>query len=261
MCTLIIGLDVVEPGSVALAANRDEDPARPSAGPALLLDAPPVVGGRDLRSGGTWLALRARRAAVAILNRRPRADDAPPAGAPRSRGLLALAVAAAPPVADAAADAALRALGAHPHAPCTVVWASPDGGWALAHEPPAAPVLRPLAPGWHVVTHADLDDRAEPRTAMLLDDLAGWAPRTPDALEAGLWARLRLHGDGAARPPVCIHDGPMPTVSASVVWLARGGARYLHVQGRPCEGAPADHSHLLADEPPAPDGGAHGGSR
>ena len=65
MCTLLLGLDTVARGSVILAANRDEDPARPSAPPGLLRERPRVAGGPDGLTGGTWLAGRGPRAAVA----------------------------------------------------------------------------------------------------------------------------------------------------------------------------------------------------
>ena len=59
MCTLIIGRDVPSPGQILIAANRDEDPARPSEPPRVLREIPRLVGGRDLVAGGTWLAVRA----------------------------------------------------------------------------------------------------------------------------------------------------------------------------------------------------------
>ena len=102
MCTLIIGRDVVAPGTLALAANRDEDPRRPSDPPRVLLAAPRVVGGRDRVAGGSWLVVRDGRAVVAILNR----GGVPAVSGVRSRGLLALDVAAA---VGAAGGQALRA--------------------------------------------------------------------------------------------------------------------------------------------------------
>ena len=52
---------------------------------------------------------------------------------------------------------------------------------------------------------------------------------------------LRLHD----APPVCLHEGRMVTVSSSIVWLAADEARYLHVEGRPCERPFVDHTDLL----------------
>src|SRR5437899_8120748 len=108
MCTLIIGRmgrmgrDLPTAGHVLLAANRDEDPARPSEPPQLLLDHPRIVGGRDAVAGGTWLALRVgsdrgtaaeREPAAVMLLNRPPLSGRPPGR--RSRGRLVLDVASA----------------------------------------------------------------------------------------------------------------------------------------------------------------------
>src|SRR5438552_19011942 len=99
MCTLIFGMDMLGPGTLVVGANRDENPARPSEPPHVLSVDPHVIGGRDLVSRGTWLAIRDGVAVVALLNRRE------PLGSPgdgragelRSRGLLALDTAMAAP--------------------------------------------------------------------------------------------------------------------------------------------------------------------
>lgn len=278
VCTLIIGRDVVGTGSIVLAANRDEDPGRPTDAPGVLNDSPRLVGGRDRRAGGTWLALREDRAVVAILNRRDHSGEtAPPAPGRRSRGALVLDVAAAveppglravggrtgvsrtavapgrPGLADAALRRAVTALRDASFGPCTLVFATPEAGWLMALESAGAPRFEPLAAGWHVVTHADLDDPDEPRTAWLVRALADFAPRSVAEAEERLMELLRSHGDPAAAvPAVCLHGGRMPTVSASCVWLAAGEARYRHAEGRPCEHPFVDHSHLLQ---PRPSGG------
>jgi len=271
MCTLIIGRDVVAPGTVLLAANRDEDPARPSDPPGVLSGSPLLVGGRDRRAGGTWLAVRESRAVVAILNRRDRSGEpAPPAPDHRSRGSLVLDVAAAgegdrtgnattadalePLHATAGAGLsraallrAIAALSAARYAPCTLVFAAPEASWVMALESDAAPRFEALAAGWHVLTHADLDDPTEPRTAWLVRELAGFTPASLDEAERRVDQLLRSHGDPTAGvPPVCLHRGRMVTVSSSSVWLAPGEARYRHAEGRPCEHAFVDLSHLLS---------------
>jgi hypothetical protein len=264
MCTLILGFGVVGSAAggipagatgVIVAANRDEDPARPSEPPGTLRGDPPLAGGRDTRAGGTWLAVRGREAVVALLNRRPGLDP-PPAGglARRSRGLLVLDVAAAPGGAEGslvgALDAATGALERHAYDPFTLVLAAPAACAVLRWDGRHA-VARAVESGWHVVTHAEFDDPDEPRAAWLLADLAGWRPATADEAAAGLLDRLALHGEPGGAPPVCLHDGRMRTVSTSVVWLSARDARYLHVEGRPCEHPPLDHTQLLAGPPPA----------
>lgn len=254
MCTLVIGRDLPAKGVVWLAANRDEDPRRPTDPPGVLREAPRLAGGRDRAAGGTWLALRERRAAVAVLNRRPAPGlpPAPPGGdAPRSRGLLALDVAAVEAGSDgpealaaAALEAAQRALVLDRYAPFTLLFASPAACWVLGQPGPGPARVVQLEPGWHVLTHSDLDDRDEPRTASLLRELAGWQGRDDAGIEAGLAALMRRHGGDA--PAVCIHDGPMPTVSSSLIRLSSSEARYAHAEGRPCETEYRDRSELLA---------------
>jgi hypothetical protein len=270
VCTLILGLDVVAPDSLILAANRDEDPARPSDPPAVLGESPRVAGGRDRAAGGTWLAVRGRRAVIAMLNRR----GVYPAGEPppRSRGLLALDVAAvedgpaaAPSSSGAERDEGLRAgalsraLGALSrarYAPFSLVCATPGAGWILAHDGRNPPRALPVPAGWHMLTHTDLDDPGEPRAAWLLGELSGWRPASVAAAAERLAALLATHGTAAeaprdARPAVCIHQGRAVTVSSAMVWLARDEARYRHLEGRPCERPWTDYSHLLAGAPPA----------
>jgi uncharacterized protein with NRDE domain len=249
MCTLIIGRDVLGAGGILLGANRDEDPARPSDPPGILVERPVVVGGRDRVAGGTWLAVRDGQAAVAILNRH---DSRPSGDARRSRGLLALDVASARPEshgssADAlgqAARAALEdALARGRYAAFTLVFAAPEVCWVASSET-RGEEPEPIRAGWHVLTHGDLDDASEPRTVHLLRSLRDFRPGTLARAEARLMELLRSHaGDG--KPAVCIHAGRMQTVSSSLLWLDRNGARYLHAEGRPCETDFVDQGALL----------------
>lgn len=254
MCTLILGRDVVAPNSVLIAANRDEDPARPSDRPGVLLDHPRLVGGGDRVAGGTWLAVREGRAVVALLNRRDRTGGpAPPAPDRRSRGMLTLDVAGTDETdPEVGAQHAIRKAR---YAPFTLVFGSPEACWLMVHDgdpqPQVTPAVR-IPRGWHVLTHADLDDPGEPRTAWLMRELSGFAPRSLAQAEQRLDDLLRAHGDAAAGiPPVCLHAGRMVTVSTSSVWLAPGEARYRHAEGRPCEHPLADYSHLLRTGAPA----------
>jgi len=254
VCTLILGRDVVAPNTVLLGANRDEDPARPSDPPAVLREAPRVVGGRDRVAGGTWLAIREARAAVAILNRRDRGDgSAANALDRRSRGLLALEVAATSqaPARDTHALALARSA---PYAPFSLVFASPDASWILVNDGTGPPRAHEISSGWHVITHEDLDDPNEPRTRALRERLADFRPRTTAEAETRIAELLRSHGEPAGEyehelPPVCLHEGRMVTVSSALVWLAHDQARYLHAEGRPGETPYRDVSFLLGDAP------------
>src|SRR5207253_8524742 len=142
---------------------------------AVLVERPRVVGGRDLVSGGTWLAVREGEFVSALMNRRPAPGDTRDPTRVRSRGLLCLDVAAADG-ADSHLDAALRLVRRDSFAPCTLVGVGLDGeAWALeagADEPR----VHAIAPGSHVTTHQDVDDVAEPRTRWILEDIAETRP-------------------------------------------------------------------------------------
>src|SRR5207245_9874035 len=122
---------------------------------------------------------------VAMLNRR---DAGPPVPTRRSRGLLALEVAAGPEAAAGARPAidwALRALGRDDYAPFSLVVAEPGSCWLLAHAAAQAPRGPSIGPGWHVLTHTELDDPREPRAARLRRELSGWVPGALDEAPPG----------------------------------------------------------------------------
>ncbi len=259
MCTVIIGLQILGPHTVVLGANRDESPDRPSAGPGVLIEHPRVVGGRDLLSGGTWLAVREARFISALMNRRPLAGASVDPASFRSRGLLCLDVARArvPLHAPAAIDpgtgeahpprldAALRMLAADRYAHCTLLGVDTEGAWAIHSGHGASPEVASIDAGWHVITHQDLDDRAEPRTARLLERLEGARPASVEAAFTLLGDLLRGHGENGD-PPVCLHRDRFPTVSSSLLALgAIDRPRYLHAAGPPCVTPYEDFSTLL----------------
>jgi len=94
VCLAVFRFDPADEWPFLLTSIRDEDLARPAAPPGQWWPQshPGVVGGRDLRAGGTWLAVDpARRAVAAVFT--PGGVATGPAGT-RSRGelpLLALA--------------------------------------------------------------------------------------------------------------------------------------------------------------------------
>jgi uncharacterized protein with NRDE domain len=84
MCLIVIGVGIAPQFPLLVAANRDEQHARPAAPAAWWPDAPHVLGGRDLAAGGTWLAMDRRGRFAAVTNVR---DAARPTGV-KSRGSL-----------------------------------------------------------------------------------------------------------------------------------------------------------------------------
>jgi uncharacterized protein with NRDE domain len=82
MCLIVVGLGATARYPFLVAANRDEQHARPTA--AATWWSQPVLGGRDLAAGGTWLAVDALGRFAAVTNIR---DTQRPPGL-RSRGAL-----------------------------------------------------------------------------------------------------------------------------------------------------------------------------
>src|SRR5512140_965663 len=169
MCTIAILIGVADTPLV-LAANRDELYARPTRSPAVI--APGIVGGIDLISGGTWLAVRRDGRFVAVTNQR--ALDPPPLGL-RSRGLAVreLAEAADP-------DAYVAALDPRSYASMNLVWGDAAGvTLAYCRQATGERTLERLAPGIHVLCNDRLGAPGFPRCDRLkaaIDDALAASP-------------------------------------------------------------------------------------
>ena len=70
MCLILFSLDQHPRFPLIIAANRDENYARPSAPLGFWRDAPDVVAGRDLEAGGTWLGITRQGRWAALTNYR-----------------------------------------------------------------------------------------------------------------------------------------------------------------------------------------------
>src|SRR5690242_13718677 len=89
MCTIAFLVEVIPGAPIVVAANRDELYERPTRSPERL--GPGLVGGVDVLSGGTWLAVHSAGRFAAVTNQRALAT--PPPGV-RSRGLAVKELAA-----------------------------------------------------------------------------------------------------------------------------------------------------------------------
>jgi uncharacterized protein with NRDE domain len=85
MCLVLLALDFHPRYSLVIAANRDEFYDRATAPAAFWADAPAVLGGRDLKAGGTWLGIDRRGRFAAVTNYRQGEREG---ATPRSRGHL-----------------------------------------------------------------------------------------------------------------------------------------------------------------------------
>lgn len=167
MCTVVI--DVAEAAGSRLLAVRDEDPERPwdSLGEWWPDTHPGVIGIRDRRAGGAWLAvdLQARRLAV-LLNRADVGDL--PAERTVSRGVLALeAVSGRPPAAPL------------PMHGFNLLEVTPDAARVWSWD---GVELRetPVPHGVHMIAHDDLDDPATARIERWLPEFRAQPARGDD---------------------------------------------------------------------------------
>ena len=258
MCTLIALIDVVPEHPIVLAANRDERYDRPARAPVVL--GPGLVGGLDLRSGGSWLAVAADGRFAAITNQREPAQPA----APRSRGELVRTLA------GCADRAAMRAYvdGLDPtqYASGNLLFGDPSGA-EVAYVRRTGSVERVALPaGVHVLTNDRLGSPDFPKAdhaAARLAPLVGqpW-PVVAEALPAILadHAVPPLERMPTLRPelPVpaelarvlqalCIHTPRYGTRSATLAAIAAEGVRALRwADGPPCTAPFVDASALLA---------------
>jgi uncharacterized protein with NRDE domain len=84
MCLIAIAIHASPRYPIVIAANRDEFYDRPTRPLHIWDDDPNIAGGRDLRAGGTWLAVTRDGRFAAVTNIRD--NDGPPNA--RSRGAL-----------------------------------------------------------------------------------------------------------------------------------------------------------------------------
>lgn len=85
MCLILLAWRAHPSYRLVVAANRDEEHARPTSNANFWPDAPEILAGRDLRSGGTWSGVTRSGRFAAVTNFRDPADRATRA---TSRGAL-----------------------------------------------------------------------------------------------------------------------------------------------------------------------------
>ena len=86
MCLLLLAVQSHPVYKLIIAANRDEFYERPTAPAAFWKDAPGILGGIDLRAGGTWFGITKKGRIAAITNYRDPASLKP--HAPSRGGLV-----------------------------------------------------------------------------------------------------------------------------------------------------------------------------
>jgi uncharacterized protein with NRDE domain len=136
--------------ALRVAANRDEFHDRPAAPAAAWADAPGVFGGRDLKSGGSWLAVSTRNRFAAVTNVRRMIPPDP--RAPTRGALVADFVRG-----DMGAARFAAALGPRAGAYSGFNLLLYDGAELLYVDNHPEFECAPVAPGVHVVSNDQLD--------------------------------------------------------------------------------------------------------
>ncbi len=238
MCLLALFFRVAEDAAVVVGANREESYARGGEPPRLVEGPTRFVAGLDLTAGGTWLGVNEHGLLVALTNRPKSRVPA----RPRSRGLLARDLLGCPS-AGAAVDLATRELGRDLYAGCNVLCADADR--AVVVQASDWLRVRPLPPGLHLLTNADVNDGSDRRLARASDWLRQWHyPAAQACIRALRQLCSCTERDGL---DVCFRDADRGTVSSSLIALRKELSRslYLHAQGPPDRTPYADCSSLL----------------
>lgn len=207
MCVVALAWAASPRWHLVVAGNRDEFHARAASPLGRWEDAPGIIAGRDLVSGGGWIGVSdaGRFAVVTNVAGFPRGGDAP------SRGAL---------VADFLRDGRVPTPQAMPAFGGFSLMSIGERAEFRSNQP--EPVLHRLSPGVHGISNGPLDP-PWPRTRTLTGALSGWidGAEPVDALLA------LLADETPAVPgerPVFIRDPVYGTRCSTVVTVAADGA-------------------------------------
>ena len=202
MCLLVVAWQAHERYRLIVAANRDEFHERPAAPLARWPDPDTLLAGKDLRAGGTWLAIDRTRRFGVVTNFRERQRPAPDAP---SRGNLV------PGYLRQAEGAGAHLLGLEPRASTysgfNLLLADGHSLWYACNR--AEPFSRLLAPGVHGLSNEFLDT-PWPKLQRVRRRFEAWlADRRTDSAE--LFAML-------ADPTRAGSDADLPHTGLSLEW-------------------------------------------
>ncbi|HEX7817284.1 NRDE family protein [Dyella sp.] len=171
MCLIAFAWNAHPRWRLVLAGNRDEFHARPSAALARWEDRP-LIAGRDLEAGGTWLGVTDDGRCSVVTNVRDPRD--PQQG--RSRGLLALDYLGG--AATAAEHAIHLITEASSYRPFNLLTFDDERAFFLGNRP--ASRMQAIEAGVHGLSNADFNT-PWPKTRQLMQRLQAWLDAdTPD---------------------------------------------------------------------------------
>lgn len=213
MCVLALAWRADPDHPLVLIGNRDERHDRASAPLGWWPDRPDLLGGRDLVSGGSWLAVSGSGRLAVVTNRY---GFGPPDPMRRSRGGL---------VTDWLERGVIAEGGADAYNAFNLIVVSPRGARFATNRPEAREAS--LAPGLHTLSNDSLDT-PWPKSEQLRAALSAWIAARETAVEP-LFAALADRGvasdapEGPAGSPVFILNPVYGTRCSTVVMVDRQG--------------------------------------
>lgn len=215
MCVVVIAQDAGPDLALVVAGNRDELHERASAPVARWDDRSGLIGGRDLVSGGAWLAVSETGRFGVVTNRR---SDRPADPQARSRGLLLT------DILTEAGDEALAGMGACNPVNLGIIR---DGRAEIASNWPTTR-RRGADEGLFGLSNGDIDE-ASTRVEALKGRMADWLAHPGDPED--LFAALRDETPTEATPqdsvfgaaPLFMHHPVYGTRCSTLVMVDRQG--------------------------------------
>ena len=180
MCLIAFAWNAHPRWRLLLAGNRDESHARPSAALARWDDMP-IIGGRDLEAGGSWLGVTDEARCAVVTNVRDPHD--PQTG--RSRGLLIRDYLVGGTAATEHANELLH--DAAGYRPFNLLTFDALAGFYLGNRP--QPHAQAVTAGIHGLSNADFD-APWPKTRLLMQRLQRWIDDGGDADFTALFVAL-----------------------------------------------------------------------
>ncbi|MDY0909185.1 NRDE family protein [Microbacterium sp. CFBP9034] len=159
MCTVVIRVPASADEPTRLLAVRDEDPARPWNPLGRWWPEPHdgVVGVRDVRAGGAWLAADPEAHRLAVLLNRADVSTRPESELVSRGGIVLDSVDGRSPAAEPRTHG-FNLVEIDRGAARVLMW---DGATLRAED---------LAPGTHMIAHDDVDDPGTPRISRWIDE-------------------------------------------------------------------------------------------
>lgn len=255
MCVVALAWQAHPRWQLVVAANRDELHARPAAPIARWERHDGVIGGIDLKSGGSWLGVSEEGRFVAVTNLRGFGDPQPDR---TSRGALVADMLSGGGAFADPSKADLRVFN-----PFNLITATPGRAEFYTNRPQSTHSV--LGPGAYGLSNGALD-QPWPKTTQLKASLLGWlvgGAEEPEALLDALRSEtLPEFGVPVSEPsdvpqeptnsPIFIHNSVYGTRCSTVVAIDRDGGGAIVERRFDADGNAIGQSRITFSWPPAP---------